>query len=375
MNPRERYIAALTFGSPDKVPFTPGGGRESTRRAWEQQGLPAGANPMAVAREILGIAEETTQPVVSLGVDLKMVPQFEEKVLEHKNGHYVVQDWMGAITEISDEFDYTYIRSARDFVTRKWHKFPVQNRDDWENMKWRYDIDAPGRFPDDFEDRCRNLAQRDYVHRIQVNGPFWQIREWCGFEGLCMMTVEDPEFVMEMAEFWMEFVSGTLARILERAELDALGISEDMAYKAHSMISPAMSREFLQPSYRRWVEQVRAAGCSVIDLDSDGYIGELIPVWMEVGINVCSPIEVAAHNDIVEFRRHFGTQMGYYGGIDKRAMAKGGTVLEDELKRVIPPLFEQGGYIPSCDHGIPSDVSWANYVEYCRLLAQYCGWL
>jgi len=141
------------------------------------------------------------------------------------------------------------------------------------------------------------------------------------------------------------------------------------------MISPAMSREFLQPSYRRWVEQVRAAGCSVIDLDSDGYIGELIPVWMEVGINVCSPIEVAAHNDIVEFRRHFGTQMGYYGGIDKRAMAKGGTVLEDELKRVIPPLFEQGGYIPSCDHGIPSDVSWANYVEYCRLLAQYCGWL
>jgi hypothetical protein len=61
-----------------------------------------------------------------LPVSFQMIPTFAEKVLEHKDGHYIVQDWMGAITEISDEFDYTYIRIARDFVTRKWHKFPVE---------------------------------------------------------------------------------------------------------------------------------------------------------------------------------------------------------------------------------------------------------
>ncbi|OQA30800.1 MAG: Adenylate cyclase 1 [Betaproteobacteria bacterium ADurb.Bin341] len=49
-----------------------------------------------------------------------MIPTFEEKVLEHKNGHYIVQDWMGAVTEISDKYDYTYIRNAIDFVTRRW---------------------------------------------------------------------------------------------------------------------------------------------------------------------------------------------------------------------------------------------------------------
>ena len=54
----------------------------------------------------------------------KMIPIFEEKVLEHRDGHYIVQDWMGAITEISDQFDYTYIRSAKDFVTRHWHSLP-----------------------------------------------------------------------------------------------------------------------------------------------------------------------------------------------------------------------------------------------------------
>ncbi len=375
MNQRERYVATLTFGNPDKVPFQLGGGRESTKRAWHEQGLPEGADPVATVQEIIGVEPEATKPVLSHGVDFKMIPQFEEKVLEHKDGHYIVSDWMGAITEISDEYDYTYIRSAKDFVTRKWHKFPVESRDDWENIKWRYDVDAPGRFPDDFEQRCKELAERDYVLRVHVNGPFWQLREWVGFEGLCMMMLEDADFVMEMADFWMEFVSATLARILERVDMDVLGISEDMAFKAHSMISPAMVREFLKPSYVRWVNEVKAAGCPIIDMDSDGYIGELIPIWIESGINVCDPIEVAAHNDIVEFRRQFGTQMGYTGGIDKRAMAKGGKVIEEEMKRVIVPLFEDGGYIPSCDHGIPHDVSWANYIEYARLLAQYCGWL
>ena len=46
---------------------------------------------------------------------------------------------MGAITEISDEFDYTYIRAAKDFVTRKWHRFPVQSRQDWE-QRFRYSV-------------------------------------------------------------------------------------------------------------------------------------------------------------------------------------------------------------------------------------------
>ncbi len=53
-----------------------------------------------------------------------MNPMFEEKVLEHRDGHYVVQDWMGNVVEISDTFDVTYIRNAVDFVTRKWHRFP-----------------------------------------------------------------------------------------------------------------------------------------------------------------------------------------------------------------------------------------------------------
>ncbi len=376
MTPRERYIESLTFGNPDKIPFSPGGPREKTRARWHSEGLPEGMNHMDALYDILGFEPDPPKnPAPSPGIDFKMIPTFEEKVLEHKDGHYIVQDWMGAVTEISDEYDYTYIRSARDFVTRKWHRFPVQNREDWEDMKTRYDVDAPGRFPDDFDERLEKMKDRDSTVGIHFNAPFWQMREWCGFEGLCTLMVDDPEFVEEMADFWTNFVSETMGRLISRVKIDTVGMSEDMAYKRFSMISPDMVRRFLKPSYDRWVKEIYDSGCPIIDMDSDGYIGELIPIWIESGINVCDPIEVAAENDIVEFRERFGTKIAYKGGIDKRAIAAGGDVIKDELKRVIPPMLKDGGFIPSCDHGVPFDISWPNYIDYSRRLAEYTGWL
>lgn len=375
MTERERYIETILFGKPDKVFFSPGYPRESTLKAWQKEGLPDSVYYYEALMDTLGIEYQPIKDKVDLGISFKMIPEFEEKVLEHKDGHYVVQDWMGAITEISDKYDYTYIRSAKDFVTRKWHKFPVENRTDWKNMKWRYEPDTKGRFPDDFENRCKNLKNRDYVVGFGINGPFWQLREWLGLENLCILMVEQPDFIQEMTDFWTEFISNVVSRIVNKVEVDYVLISEDMAYKEHSMISVDMTRRFLLPAYRRWVKEIKESGCRIVSMDSDGHIGELIPIWIEAGLNCCLPIEVAAGNDIAEYRKIYGKKMAYIGGIDKRALAKGGKVMEAEVMRVVLPLLKEGGFIPGCDHGVPPDISWGNFVEYSRLLAKLTGWL
>jgi len=283
---------------------------------------------------------------------------------------------MGAVTEISDTYDYTYIRSPKDFVTRKWHSFPVQTMKDWEEkLAWRYNAHDPQRFPADFAARCQALRTRDYLVSVSINGPFWQLREWCGLEHLCLLLVDDPDFVQQMITFWRDFVLETLQPILLNADVDEIRINEDMAYKAHSMISPAMTRRFLLPVWEAWAAEIRSHGRAVVAMDSDGYIGELLPLWIEAGIELCEPIEVAAGNDIVAFRQQFGRRMAYRGGIDKQALAAGGVALRDEVMRVVPPLLEDGGLIPGCDHGVPSDISWPNFVEYSRILAQLGGWL
>jgi uroporphyrinogen decarboxylase len=374
MNPRERYIRALTFDRPDRVPLMPGGPRESTLRAWHTQGMAEDVHYLDALAALLDVPREAFDATVSVPECARMMPTFEEKVLEERDGHYIVQDWMGAITEISQAFDYSYIRSAKDFVTRKWHRFPVQNHADWENMRWRYDPADPARIPAD-PGLWRGLEDSGRAVTISLNGPFWQMREWVGMEGLCTMMAERSELVDEMATFWCEFSVQVLETILRRVRIDAVMISEDMAYKAHSMISPAMARRYLLPTYLAWRDLLRAYDCPIFDMDSDGYVAELIPLWIEGGFNCCNPLEIAAGNDPVAYRRAHGLRMAYHGGVDKRAIARGGETMRQAVLDVVPPLLQEGGYIPSCDHGVPADISWPAYVDYARLLVRLTGWL
>jgi len=374
MNERERTLNVLEYKTVDKIPLCPGWPRKSTLERWRREGLPEGADWFDYVMEALAIDYPKTEEAPDYHADTRMIPTFEEKVLSHENGHYIVQDWMGAITEISDEYDYTYIRHAVDFVTRKWHKFPVETHEDWLEMKKRYDPDDISRYPADIKRLGLSMAGRGYLSGFYLNGPFWQMREWLGFENLCVAFAERPDFVAEMADFWCGFGLKVMENVLKYIPIDCLFISEDMAYKAHSMISPAMAREFLQPVYKKWVDTAKRHGVRLIDMASDGYIYELIPIWIEAGINVCDPIEVAAHNDIVMFKEEFGTAMAYTKGIDKRAIAAGGEVIEKETRRVIEPFLKNGGLIPGCDHGVPHDISLRNFIDYTRILAELTGW-
>jgi Uroporphyrinogen decarboxylase (URO-D) len=377
MNDRQRYLETLLFGKPDRVPFTPGGGRKSTRERWHQEGLPAGLERWQVpeyAYQKAGGILEFQRGGVGFSVNERMMPMFEEKVIEKKLETQIVQDWKGNICEISNEFPVDYLRNAVDFVTRRWVKCPVENWEDWDNMKQRYNPDDPARYPVDKKELKGQLKKRNNFLELHFSGPYWQLREWCGFEGLSMMFYDNPDLVRAMLAFWRDYVIKLMENSFKYCTPDMVHISEDMAYKGYSMLSPAMTREFLLPVWEAWGQVIRKAGIPLYGCDSDGFIGELIPLWMEAGINACDPIEVAAGNDINEFRQQFGDKMAYRGGVDKREMAKGGKFIEAEMKR-IEPVIKSGGFIPSCDHGVPSDVSWPNFVHYVNLIAKATGWM
>ncbi|TVR62223.1 MAG: hypothetical protein EA426_02080 [Spirochaetaceae bacterium] len=377
MNERERYLETLLFGTPDKVPLHPGAGRKSTREAWYAQGLPSDVAPNDIASYgygLIGIPKPWPDRGPGFPVDERMIPRFEEKVIEKRGETQIVQDWKGNICEISSEFTTEYLRNAIDFVTRRWVKCPVESWDDWEAMKQRYNPDDPARLPADPAELGATLRDRTWPIEFRFSGPFWQMREWLGFEQLCTMFYDDPDLIRDMVAFWTEYIENLMVNAFRFCVPDEIHLSEDMAYKKFSMVSPAMAKEFLFPAWKRWGELVASYNVPIYAMDSDGFIGELIPLWIDAGINVCDPIEVAAHNDIVAFREQFGRKIAYVGGVDKRKMAAGGAELEAELER-LRPVVESGGFIPSCDHGIPADVSWKNYLQYVEGLARLTGWL
>jgi uroporphyrinogen decarboxylase len=82
-----------------------------------------------------------------------------------------------------------------------------------------------------------------------------------------------------------------------------------------------------------------------------------------------SPFEVASGCDVVEIGRQYPGLM-MLGGIDKRVLAQGRAAIDQMLERIIPTMRARGGYIPTCDHGVPAEVPYQDYLYYRRRIVE-----
>ena len=85
MNCRQRWLETITFGSSDKIPLEPGKGRKSTRERWYSEGLPQDvSNITEYAYKCAGGKGSVPQLRPGFDINERMIPQFEEKVIERK---------------------------------------------------------------------------------------------------------------------------------------------------------------------------------------------------------------------------------------------------------------------------------------------------
>lgn len=149
--------------------------------------------------------------------------------------------------------------------------------------------------------------------------------------------------------------------------LDWVWLWEDMAYKAGSLVSPAWVKRVMAPRYRKVVDLLREHGVSALILDCDGNVDELLPIWVDCGINAIYPLEIAAGMDPLAVRKEFGRNLIITGAVDKRALAQGKAEIDAELEKC-RQLLSYGGFFPSVDHHIPPDVPYRNIVYFLNEL-------
>lgn len=118
--------------------------------------------------------------------------------------------------------------------------------------------------------------------------------------------------------------------------------------------------------------EARKRGCVLSIVDCDGDPSQIVENWMDEGVNIMFPLEVAAGVDLLAWRERFGMDLRLRGGIDKRALVEGGTAIDREIER-IRPVFEQGGYIPHLDHLVPPDIPYGHYCDYLEKKRRLIG--
>jgi hypothetical protein len=93
------------------------------------------------------------------------------------------------------------------------------------------------------------------------------------------------------------------------------------------------------------------------------------PVLLEAGINgLWIGNTGPAGLDYAAVRREYGRDLRLIGGIDVRVLEADRPAIEAEATRVVPPLLEQGGYVPMVDGRVRRYVPYENYRAYRELI-------
>jgi uroporphyrinogen decarboxylase len=267
------------------------------------------------------------------------------------------------------------IRVLKDYPNRMptFLDWPVKDRATWNAYKRRLDPNTPERWPADWNTYVQEMNGISEPLCLEVGSFYCYLREWVGSERILYMFYDDPGLIEDMMEQVLYLETEVIKRTLKDIKVQQAHFCEDVAYKAGPLISPAMVRKFMIPRYKKITDLLHNYGVDVINVDSDGNLNELIPLWLEVGINFPAPLEVAAHNDAVALRKKYGKNLILGGNIDKRTLIKGKEAIREEVMSKVPFLLEQGGYFPSVDHSVPPDVTFENYCYYFNLMREVAG--
>jgi hypothetical protein len=354
MNDRERFVNQMHYRPVDRCPIWDFGFWTETIEIWERFGLPEGVN----TDEFFGMDAQWRVSAVDIGLR----PCFQDRIIADEG-----------LTELFfDAAGVTCRRNKQMRTIPQYIDWTLKDRQSWrDDFRWRLATDMPGRIPDIWVEQCANQAddRRDYPLGISAGSLYGWPRNWMGVENLSLQIYDDPWLFPDIVQTLGDLSCTVLERALKAAAevgctFDYASLWEDMCYNHGPLISPQIVREVMGPQYKRLTDLLRRYGCDVVVLDCDGKPDDLLPIWLESGVNVAFPVEVGTWgSDPVEYRRRFGRDLLIMGGFDKHILARGKDAILREIER-LAPLAEEGGFIPFCDHRVPADVSLENYLYY-----------
>jgi uroporphyrinogen decarboxylase len=141
-----------------------------------------------------------------------------------------------------------------------------------------------------------------------------------------------------------------------------------MGYKNSLFFSVDLYCEMLKPLHKKVVDWAHSRGVKV-RLHSCGDVTPLVPHFYEIGLDGLNPLEVKAGMNPVELKEKYGDKMLFHGGVNAVLWTDRDAITE-EIKRVVPVMMKNGGYVFASDHSIPDAVSLEDFRYIISLIKQ-----
>jgi len=279
-----------------------------------------------------------------------IIKEFQDGSVHELNHEGVIELCKPGIVSIPTEIGHT----LKDRRTWEEHYLPrlqfSEKRFDFSKLEKQIEKDAPLGF---------------YAGSL-----YGVIRNWFGVVELSYVAVDDEELYDEiintLGSMTYDFVKYGLEKAASMGvKFDFMHFWEDICFKTGPLVNPNVFAEKVGPHYKRITDLGQEHGIDVFALDCDGKIDDLLPVWLENGVNTMFPIEVGTWEaSIAPWRKQYGNKVLGIGGMNKTVFAHDFKAIDAEIER-LKPLVRLGGFIPCPDHRIAPDAKWDNVRYYC----------
>ena len=304
------------------------------------------------------------------GCEAPFIPVFETVILEDRGDHELVRDFAGR--------HVLYFKGRRQGFMPEYVDHPVKDMKTWEeNCKWRMDPHSPERL-ELINQQLKTAipaAQKGLMMTQYIVGGYMYLRSLIGPTDILFKFYDEPQLIHDCMKTWFNVADFVIAKHQQEITIDEILFDEDICYNHGSLISPEMMEEFLLPYYQRLITNVKKRQKDkdrhiYILLATDGYCPPVIPIYEKIGMDVMGPFEVASNNNVIEIGRRY-PKLVISGGMDKRVLAAGRDAIDRMVEEIMPVMKERGGYIPTCDHGVPEEVDFEDYVYFRKRLQEY----
>lgn len=319
---KQRFLGTLLGDGADRFPFFDLEPAEETLGQWHKQGLPPG----------------------------KSVAEFFN--LEK---HYSV----GLIIR-----SYPYFHKASDLLH------------DPSSFTRHYDPDEPSRYAKGFIERGKYLTKKGRVLYVDASGggllQMLGVGDWESLKSACYALIERPRMVEDLLDRTTDFYCVCLERVLSQVPVDYASFYEPIASNTGPVISPAMFERFAMPGYRKVLSLLGKLQVPLrILCTTGGDLTSLLPPLIEAGINGLWISNIKSSGmGYAALRRTFGPDLALIGGIDSGALTRDEAATRRAVEETVPPLLEGGHYLPCLDDRPRSNIPFAQYRLFRRLLEE-----
>lgn len=373
---RERLSAMLHYQPFDRVPVMHFGFWNETLEKWEQEGhltheevepITSGHGNRSDGNEYeraiaqkLGFDDNILVYTGQKGdwYDMPLYPAFEEQIIEYYDDGSFKRLDIDGVLELGKE-------GAGSIASELGHT--LVDRASWEKeylprLQWtedRLDMSAINRMIAENDTRDRHTA-------VYCGSLYGKLRNYWGIVELSYLQLDDPELMSECIDTIGGLCYDVVKHTLDTGvKVDFAHFWEDICYNKGPLVSPELFREKVGKHYRRIADECLRHGVDIVSVDCDGFIEELVPVWLDNGVNTMFPVEFGAWEyDFETLRKKFGKEIRGMGNINKHVLSKDKKTIDREIERA-QRLVDLGGFVPCFDHRIPPDAEWDLTKYYC----------